>query len=513
MTALVASWLLSATLKGSLLVAIAFLLAVVLRNRIPARWLCALLLLAVVRLLLPVAPAAPFSAFNLMRSAPGPAPAIRVEPAPASTRVALPRSAAPQLPQHSAWQFPIVLIWSLVVLFLSAKVIVRTIAFQRRLRTARVLTSPEVLRLVEEGRDTLRVHRSVRVLESNAVSSPSLHGWLQPALLLPEGFLESFSVEQLRYVILHELAHVRRHDVLLNWIVTAAQTLHWFNPIVAFAARRLAEERELACDALALAALRDQERVAYGGTVLELVEWLRPGVTVPAVVGMTATKRQLHRRILMIATYRKSRHSLVFGLAVAALSLVTLTDATAGEKQMVRRVYDKTAVSPATQAQVAKLEPVVSLVFESATVEDVLSALGHASGSVIQYAEGALTDEVRNTRMSIQAESVPGHVVLFETLAAVNLAARFTDTGLVIEPMPEGVHKREVRVGSPAHEDGEVEGERVIIRKMKEGEPAPEPGAGDRMMIRLDAPAGDQRTIQFHGKNGETGTFKLKIQK
>jgi bla regulator protein BlaR1 len=77
------------------------------------------------------------------------------------------------------------------------------------------------------------------------VATPSLHGWLRPTLLLPRGFLVSFTREQLRYVVLHELAHLRRSDVLVNWIATAAQVLHWFNPLVRLAVMRLAEEREL----------------------------------------------------------------------------------------------------------------------------------------------------------------------------------------------------------------------------------------------------------------------------
>lgn len=169
------------------------------------------------------------------------------------------------------------------------------------------------------------------------MAAPSLHGWLRPALLLPEGFLETFTREQLRYAVLHELAHLRRSDVLVNWIATAAAALHGFHPLVRLARARLAEERELACDALALAALRAEERQAYGGTVLEIVDRLRTTQLVPALVGMTAAPQQLKRRIVMIASFKQPRYSALFAAMVVAVGLVTLTDAQAHEPQVMHR--------------------------------------------------------------------------------------------------------------------------------------------------------------------------------
>jgi beta-lactamase regulating signal transducer with metallopeptidase domain len=64
------------------------------------------------------------------------------------------------------------------------------------------------------------------------------------------GFLRSFSTEELRFVFLHELAHVRRRDILMSWLMALLQVVHWFNPLVWFAFSRWRADRELACDAL-----------------------------------------------------------------------------------------------------------------------------------------------------------------------------------------------------------------------------------------------------------------------
>ncbi len=503
MTATLAEWLLAATLKGSLLLAIALVISLVARNRMPSRWLSALLLVAVVRLLLPVAPAAPFSAFNLLRGESAHAPRIAVGAAPALLmRAQMPRSQPAAMVPSSTWTVPFLVLWFAGVLLLSVRVIVRTFTFQWSLRHARVITTPEVLHLIDEGRDALRVHRRVRVLESNAVTTPSLHGWLQPAMLLPEGFLSSFRVEQVRYVVLHELAHVRRYDVLVNWVVTAAQVLHWFNPLVPLAAARLSEERELACDALALAALGHDERAAYGDTVLELVDRLQPGAPAPAVVGMTTTKRQLHRRIRMIATYRKSRYSLVFGAVVLAIGLVTLTDATAGESRMFRRVRSE-PLSAAAQATADKLEQSMTAEFASASVDQIVHAVSNATGAVIQYDDGALDDEARAMRLSIKATNVPAHMVLAETLASANLVVRVTDAGVLVEKTPAG-ETMLPRQSSP-NPATEVEGDRTIVLSFDES-----PRESQSMtMERTEQPG--RRTIRFKGQDENTGVLELEI--
>ncbi|HEX8410348.1 MAG TPA: M56 family metallopeptidase [Thermoanaerobaculia bacterium] len=433
MTAALASALFAAAWKGTLLVAFALVVHRVARNRIPPRWLCALLLVALVRLLVPVAPAASFSVFNLVPSdAPSPPPVILVDdeallPAPGHAEA----FRAVAMPSTPRWVQLLLGVWAIGVLFVVMRVAVRTRAFHRLLRDQRPV---DLGPLLDQCRDALRLRRGVRVAVTNAVATPSLHGFLRPTLLLPHGFLETFTREQLRYVVLHELAHLRRADVLVSWVVTAASALHWFNPLVRLAVARLSEERELACDALALAALRAEERPAYGGTVLELVE--RGGPMVPALVGMTATPQQLKRRIVMIASFRRqSRNSILFAAAIAVIALATLTDARAGEvRQFVHHIGPGEALSPAAHEQIMKLEQNVSLTLHSASLQDVLTTISAATGVNAVVAAGVLEGD---PRLNITAENVPAHVVLMETLLTLKLAAKFTDAGVEVVQQPE----------------------------------------------------------------------------
>ena len=147
-------------------------------------------------------------------------------------------------------------------------------------------------------------------------------------LLLPEGLLKSFTRDELRHVFLHELAHVKRHDIAVNWLATLLQILHWFNPLVWLAFSRMRADRELACDALALSCAAPNESKAYGQTIIKLLEgFVRPS-RLPGLIGILEDKSQMKRRIAMIARFHETpRWSVWALLLLLALGLVTLTDA------------------------------------------------------------------------------------------------------------------------------------------------------------------------------------------
>src|SRR5581483_11936553 len=75
----------------------------------------------------------------------------------------------------------------------------------------------------------------------------------RPALVLPRATAAALTPEQLRLVLLHELAHVRRRDLLWGWLPEVARVVWWFHPVAWWVAARVRLERELACDQAALA--------------------------------------------------------------------------------------------------------------------------------------------------------------------------------------------------------------------------------------------------------------------
>ena len=185
-----------------------------------------------------------------------------------------------------------------------------------------------LLGLLSECRRRLGVRGEVRMVESAGVSTPVLFGCWSPKLVLPAGIGARFSMGELRFIFLHELAHVKRRDLAMNWLMTLLQVVHWFNPLIWWGFARCRADRELACDALALDAADPEQNREYGRTILHLLENMSAKVSAPGLIGILEDQRQLRRRLRMIASYRPARRWGFWSmLLLAGLAVVCLTDA------------------------------------------------------------------------------------------------------------------------------------------------------------------------------------------
>lgn len=144
-----------------------------------------------------------------------------------------------------------------------------------------------------------------------AISTPAVTGLLRPRLLLPH---ERYDVQELRYILRHELCHLKRRDMLLKLVLLAANAMHWFNPVVYLMLRQADEDIELACDSAATDGLELPERAAYSRTLLAAVQ--SSVRALPATTCFGGTVERLKRRITNVLGAQKKR-----GLGVVALVL------------------------------------------------------------------------------------------------------------------------------------------------------------------------------------------------
>lgn len=169
-----------------------------------------------------------------------------------------------------------------------------------------------------------------------AISTPAVTGLLRPRLLLPH---ERYDVQELRYILRHELCHLKRRDMLFKLVLLAANAMHWFNPIVYLMLRQADEDIELACDSAATDDLDRAERAAYSRTLLAAVQ--SNVRALPATTCFGSTVERLKRRITNVLGAQKKR-----GLGVVALVLaLTLTAGCAvswGERAQASSPFDGT---------------------------------------------------------------------------------------------------------------------------------------------------------------------------
>lgn len=138
------------------------------------------------------------------------------------------------------------------------------IAYSWRLRAQATPTTNGWQVITDRLRDTLAIKQTVRLLESPAVSSLCTMGHWRPVILLPLGLLTQLPREQLEALLLHELAHIRRHDYLVNLLQSVFRHLLFFNPAVLWICRRIDQERENACDDIAITYCGNPKQFAAG---------------------------------------------------------------------------------------------------------------------------------------------------------------------------------------------------------------------------------------------------------
>ncbi len=316
----------NASAQASLLAVAVWATCRVLGRHLDPRWRCRLWLLVIVRLAWPFSLPSPVSLFNLL-SAP--------------TRLAGPDAVPFWLPgevaaQAGRWveQPWVAWTWTGVAIALSLRVAVGWLRSFWIRKAARRIDPRQVGWLAKECEDATGQEAPFAVHESAHVQSPCLVGFFRPCLLLPRGLMGELSRDELRLVFLHELAHLRRRDLALNWLLAAVESIHWFNPLVWLVTRRFRADREEACDASALAA-RPEERATYGETLIKLLERGAPfasvqdGTASVGILGGTENEfAPLVHRMQAIARYRPEARTWVVGSCTwLALVCVGLTDA------------------------------------------------------------------------------------------------------------------------------------------------------------------------------------------
>jgi hypothetical protein len=155
-----------------------------------------------------------------------------------------------------------------------------------------------------------------------------VYGWLKPTIVLPEGLAAELNPDELKFVLMHELAHVKRHDIALNWLVTMVQILHWFNPIVWYGFHRMRRDHEIACDARVLRQLPHRLHGAYGHTLISLMERYPRAHQFSQGLGIVGNTKRMKERLHMIKQYKTFRkwHIVVGAASLLVVALLAFSE-------------------------------------------------------------------------------------------------------------------------------------------------------------------------------------------
>ena len=164
------------------------------------------------------------------------------------------------------------------------------------------------------------IHKKIRLFESQLVNIPMVAGHFKPVILLPLGMLSKLSMAEVEAVLLHELAHIRRHDYLVNLLQRITVILFFFNPAVLWLSSLMRAERENCCDAMAIR--HSNDKLTFIEALISVKQHAMPATAL--AMNFLGQKNVLLQRVNRIVNNRNKT------LDRAELSFVTVSIIAAG---------------------------------------------------------------------------------------------------------------------------------------------------------------------------------------
>lgn len=254
----------------------------------------------------------------------------------------------------AATHYPSLLTWGMLgwvgcVVFLLGKLARQQFRFEKRLKQLPLSESTGLEFELQELCRRVNISRKVRIVLSDQVTIPAVCGCRSPVILLPKGIESTLSKDQLEWLLLHELAHIQRHDVWAVAFQRLVGVLYFFNPAVWIANRIIDQLREFACDDLA-ALVSHGSSVDFGQAFLKVLQQANDrDLQISGALGVFGFDSRAAcfdrvRRLLdddrMIST-TLDRYSVIGLLLLACVVLPRLNAADVGEKQKPSAVAKK----------------------------------------------------------------------------------------------------------------------------------------------------------------------------
>jgi len=286
----------------------------------------------------------------------------------------------------ASWAWYIFLVWAVVAFTGLARVALATIQVPRLRAEAAPVDIQTLPAELQALIDDFQRSRPVRLLVSRRLEVPTAIGFHKPAIILPAWLLESTPPEELKYILLHELAHLRRRDDWTNLAQKVLQALLFFLPSVWWIERRLGLDREMACDDAVLA--HSGTPRGYAACLARVAEksFLRRQLALAqAAVGRM---RQLTVRVAMILDPNRPRGTHLWKPAIPVV--IVLTGLCALPASFTPSLVSFAGDTPNAQALSAQSHRTQPYQTSDAHLAQAQPAHGRGKGNEVRAVEAAL---------------------------------------------------------------------------------------------------------------------------
>ncbi|SNT22068.1 Signal transducer regulating beta-lactamase production, contains metallopeptidase domain [Anaerovirgula multivorans] len=250
----------------------------------------------------------------------------------------------------SRFQVPYIaaIIWLLGVCFGAVYILWLQLSYSMKIKSLSPCNNRNIIAIYEICKSKMKVNKKIPLVMDARIKTPSLLGILHPKIILSPDYVELLMEDELKFVFMHELAHYKRKDIIVRWILIFLQILHWFNPVIWFVFNIIRQDSEKACDEQVLSYIEPNEYKKYGNTMLKMLDIFSGNNSIYGAVGMINRKKFIIERVKNIVNFKKNYLLWsILGIAIfSVLAVFLLTNAKQPPQEVIKIKYEAEEIGP-----------------------------------------------------------------------------------------------------------------------------------------------------------------------
>ena len=231
-------------------------------------------------------------------------------------------SLRPLLQTLQPWMPWCVVVWGCGVLLLTLRLLAGIWRIQRWRTQAVPIKEAGLNRVFTELSKRMGIRSPIRLLQSASVMVPAVVGWIRPAVLVPASMVTGLTTSEFELIMAHELAHIRRHDYLINLLQTVVETLLFYHPAIWWLSHQIRVEREYCCDNMAATVCGNRQALAQALAKIETLRCHPTGLAMAADGGSLLSRI---RWLLVDGEVKRSSNSWLSGVLVLGSLTLLIT--------------------------------------------------------------------------------------------------------------------------------------------------------------------------------------------
>ncbi|WP_121662213.1 BlaR1 family beta-lactam sensor/signal transducer [Metabacillus litoralis] len=199
-------------------------------------------------------------------------------------------------------------VWLAGMIIMLLATLISNLRIYKLKKSLKLVDHGELSTLLTTCKEEIGFHKKVVLGYSSLVKSPITFGLLKPVIVLPKDH-PILSYDDMRCVLLHELVHCKRKDILINYSLGLSRIVYWFNPLVWYFLKEMKTEMEITCDYTVLKKLDEESQLKYGEVILKFASQAKQSLPLIAASEISSSYTQVKKRIVTIVNFQiESKH-------------------------------------------------------------------------------------------------------------------------------------------------------------------------------------------------------------